>query len=382
MNEKFDSPPLVLPLDLPLTELLDSLPDGAYITDTQRQILFWNKAAERITGWRAREVIGRNCADNILGHIDKDGHALCGCEHCPLHRSIATGQASTEGILVFARRKYGVMAPVEVSVAPIRDRAGRVVGGIEIFRDMTESMQDLLRAKGIQELALSCILPEDHRIELEIRYQPSEIVGGDFYRVEKRNEGHYAIAVADAMGHGVAAALHTMQLRALWDDFRAELDSPASFLGAVNRQVHALAREAGYFATAVCAIYSPSNGQLTCARAGHPAPLLFRRIGAIEAIGPPQLALGMLPDTAYTETSLWVQPGDALLLFTDGAVELFDPNQQELGTEGLKELVCHQDAGRPVGEFKVDILEHQLLEFSNSVHLPDDLTLIKLRRLV
>ena len=174
MNDTPDAAPsLVLPMDIALTDLLDSLPDGAYITDTHRQILFWNKAAERITGWRAKDVIGRNCVDNILAHVDKDGHALCGCEHCPLHRSIVTSQPSLEPIVVFAQRKYGISAPVEVSVAPIRDREGKVIGGIEIFRDMTESMQDLLRAKGIQEQAVACALPDDSRLRFEIRSRSS-----------------------------------------------------------------------------------------------------------------------------------------------------------------------------------------------------------------
>jgi sigma-B regulation protein RsbU (phosphoserine phosphatase) len=383
MNDKPDAArPSVFPLDLALPDLLDSLPDGAYITDTNRQILFWNKAAERITGWRAKDVIGRNCSDNILAHVDKDGHALCGCDHCPLHRSIVTAQPSTEPMVVFARRKYGISAPVEVSVAPIRDRQGNVIGGIEIFRDMTDSMQDLLRAKGIQEQAIACSLPQDRRLQFEMRYQPREIVGGDFYRIERLTKNHYALLIADAMGHGVAAALHTMQLRALWDDCRHELQSPARFLAAINRRVHALVRDAGYFATAVCVSYNAETGEVRCVRAGHPTPLLFRRGGVVEPVGPPQLALGMLPVASYLEASLRMDPGDALLLFTDGAVELFDPLQQELGTEGLKQLVLDQNVGQSPGEFGVDVLEQQLLKFSNGIHLPDDLTLIKLRRLV
>ena len=68
-------------------EVLDALPDGAYITNLDRKILFWSRAAEKITGWPAGEVTGHTCADNILVHVDKDGHQLCGKEHCPLHRS-------------------------------------------------------------------------------------------------------------------------------------------------------------------------------------------------------------------------------------------------------------------------------------------------------
>jgi serine phosphatase RsbU (regulator of sigma subunit) len=293
-----------------------------------------------------------------------------------------TGQASTEAMVVFARRKYGIAAPVEVSVAPLRDRAGQIIGGIEIFRDVTESMQDLLRAKGIQEQTVACCLPEDARLQFEIRYQPHETVGGDFYRLECRNGDHYTILVADAMGHGVAAALHSMQLRVLWDDHRAELNSPGRFLAAINHRVHALVRDAGYFATAVCISYDTGTGRFDCVRAGHPAPLLFRQTGLVESVGAPQLALGMLPTTSYTETSMQMDPGDALLLFTDGAIELFNPLQQELGIEGLKQLIADQNARQGSPGFHLDQLEQQLLSFSNSIHLPDDLTLIKLRRLV
>ena len=65
---------------LPTPALLNSLADGAYITDVDRKILFWNHAAERITGWPAQEVVGRTCHDNLLVHEDKDGHPLCGKE--------------------------------------------------------------------------------------------------------------------------------------------------------------------------------------------------------------------------------------------------------------------------------------------------------------
>ena len=366
--------------DLGVSELLNALPDGAYITDTERQILFWNKAAERITGWRSQEVVGRHCSDNILAHVDKDGHALCGDEHCPLHRSMVTGKPSTQPITVFAHRKSGLCAPVEVAVAPIRDRGGHVIGGIELFRDGTESMQDLLRAKAIQQQAMACSLEQDSRLEFNVVYQPHDVVGGDFYRVERRDPNHYAMLIADAMGHGVAAALHTMQLRSLWDDYRPGLESPARFLEIINRRVHGLVRDAGYFATAVCAVYEAGSGLLRLVRAGHPAPLLFGHDGRVESVGEAQLALGMLDATRYAETELQLLPRDALLFFTDGAVELFDRTQHELGIAGLKGLVQDQLSSRS-GEFQVDVLEQQLLRFSDNIRLPDDLTLVKLCRL-
>ena len=67
----------------------------------------WSKSATRITGWSAEEVIGRRCLDNILCHIDKDGHHLCGEEYCPLHRAMVTGKENLEPLLVYARHKGG-----------------------------------------------------------------------------------------------------------------------------------------------------------------------------------------------------------------------------------------------------------------------------------
>ncbi len=67
--------------------IVDSLSDGVYVCDPQRRIIYWSKPAERITGWRAEEVVGRCCFDDVLCHIDKDGHKLCGEEYCPLHRA-------------------------------------------------------------------------------------------------------------------------------------------------------------------------------------------------------------------------------------------------------------------------------------------------------
>ena len=125
MNDTLAAPDVSLLSAFSAPELLNSLADGAYITDKDRRILFWNRAAHRIVGWDTNEVVGRTCYDNVLVHVDKDGHQLCGCEYCPLHRSIVTGQASEGSLLVFALHKSGARVPVEVTVAPIRNHAGK-----------------------------------------------------------------------------------------------------------------------------------------------------------------------------------------------------------------------------------------------------------------
>lgn len=366
--------------DFDPAHLLDALADGVYITNADRKIVYWNRAAERITGWPAGEVVGRTCYDGVLGHIDKDGHCLCGQEHCPLHRAIVTGNASEVPLLVFARCKSGRRAAVEVSVAPLRNRKGETVGGIEVFRDATAGVEDLLRAKTIQDLTLKCGVIDDSRFEVEVCHEPRDLVGGDFHRVERLGDGRLAVLVADVMGHGVSAALYTMQLASLWDQYHAELASPAHFLGVLNHRLHVMAGEAGFFATAAFVVYQPATGELSLARAGHPAPLLLRRGGAAEWLGKAQPALGMLPQASYQEQVAGLEAGDELLLYSDGAVEVCDGRDWELGGEGLQRLAAEVRAADPDGCLRLAALEERILRYSNQIHLPDDLTLLRLRR--
>ena len=197
--------------------ILDSLSDGVYVCDKDRRIVFWSQAAARITGWESADVIGRQCLDDVLAHIDKDGHRLCGEEFCPLHRAMVTGTQSTVGLMVFARGKEGNRIPMQVTVAPIRDPAGEIIGGVESFRDMSAVLTDLERAKRIQALSLETDLPEDPRVRFSTHYVPHDLVGGDFYAIRRLDDDHYGFLLADVMGHGVAAALHTMHLSSLWD---------------------------------------------------------------------------------------------------------------------------------------------------------------------
>lgn len=358
--------------------ILNSLADGAYVTDAERTILFWNRAAERIAGWEAPLVVGKNCRDNILVHVDKDGHELCGKEYCPLHRAIVTNQPSTVPMLVYAQRQDGGRVPVEVTVAPLHDRAGRVIGGIEVFRDLSRLHEDLRHAQGVQAHALACEIPADPRVEIETCSVPEGDLGGDFHRVACLDGRRYAAVIADVMGHGIAAALYCMRIRALWDEFSADLTHPARLLRALNGRLHDLVAREGSFVTAVAACYDADTGDLTVARAGHPAPMILDASGGLRQPGGRQPALGLVPELPYEETADHLAPGETLLLYSDGAVEVTDADGAELGAEGLARLLGGQQHAD--GRMRLCRLEEQLLEYSNRLRLADDLTLVRLAR--
>lgn len=118
-----------------LEVVLQSIVDGVYTTDNRRNITFWNDGAERITGYRAQDVIGKPCSE-ILRHVDEKGHSLC-ASACPIAESMNIRDA-IYGKDVYSGTASGRPVPVSVSCAPIFDPDGKVLGAIEVFRDISE----------------------------------------------------------------------------------------------------------------------------------------------------------------------------------------------------------------------------------------------------
>lgn len=120
--------------DSVLATVLNSIFDGVYVVDPGRRIIFWNRAAEEMTGHKAKDVMGRCCHDTILNHIDENGTMLC-FSACPLERSLKTGESL--GAKVYPTHRDGHRFPVRTHIGPIRDERGEIVAGIEVFRDIS-----------------------------------------------------------------------------------------------------------------------------------------------------------------------------------------------------------------------------------------------------
>ena len=132
-------------------ELLDYLADGVYFTDTERRITFWNRAAERLTGYSSAEVIGTRCMDNILMHVDSAGHELCKIA-CPLSGTLQDGNPREAE--VFLHHKDGHRLPIRVRVAAMKDGEGAIIGAVEVFGDNSTHMQMSQRLAQMERLAL------------------------------------------------------------------------------------------------------------------------------------------------------------------------------------------------------------------------------------
>jgi len=361
---------------IPVAKIFESLNDGLYVCDRDRRILFWSKSAERITGWRPEEVVGRRCKDNVLNHVDKDGRSLCGEEFCPLYRSMCTGKGSRAPSIIFGQTSTGGRIPMAVSVAPIHGADGEVIGGVETFRDFSDTYADLMRAKRIQQLSMPGDLPHDSRLSCARFYLPHDVIGGDYCAIEQLDEDRYGFLLADVMGHGVAAALYTMHLSALWSQHRCVLGQPAEFARRVNRDLSRVVRDES-FATGICGILDASRRSVRLVSAGGPALAWFQAAGGVHEVNAPGCPFGMVEEAEYEEINFCCATGDRMLMFTDGAVEIHNAAGQMLGRDGLLNILA--DHGYPGADLAIEPLQKDLLRFSNEICLSDDLTLLDIR---
>jgi len=148
--------------------IINNLHDGLYLVDRNRVITFWNKAAEHISGFAADEVIGKSCSDNILAHIDSDGNALC-TDRCPLAETIVDGKPRE--VEVYMHHKDGHRIPVSIRSSTLTDNNGNIIGGIELFTDISNNTASELRVKELEKLAFLDSLTQlgnRHYIEGEI----------------------------------------------------------------------------------------------------------------------------------------------------------------------------------------------------------------------
>lgn len=137
--------------------IINNLSDGVYIVDNDRRITFWNKAAEEITGYRAEEVVGRQCQNSRLNHIDKGGRPLC-FVGCPLYATIIDGEQRKDE--VFLRHKEGHRIPIMVNIFPLK-KEEKIIGAIEVFTqnspivyedDLVEKLSDMAMKDALTSL--------------------------------------------------------------------------------------------------------------------------------------------------------------------------------------------------------------------------------------
>ncbi|MGA7193356.1 MAG: GGDEF domain-containing protein [Anaerolineales bacterium] len=138
-------------------KLIDNLYDGIYFIDLERVITYWNKGAERITGYPASQTIGRSCRDSMLNHVSADGLELC-LNDCPMAACMKDG--NTREAEVFLHHADGYRVPVIVRASPIRNEQGNIIGAVETFSNNEGAVNTRRQLNEIQQTALTDSLTE------------------------------------------------------------------------------------------------------------------------------------------------------------------------------------------------------------------------------
>jgi phosphoserine phosphatase RsbU/P len=189
-------------------------------------------------------------------------------------------------------------------------------------------------AKAIQRALLPAALPSMSGVGLAARWEPALAFGGDCYDALRLTETHLAISIADVCGKGLPAALLMSNLLASLRAFAASERSPRDVVTSVNR---ALCRQKDLrrFVTLFYALYDSATRVLTYTNAGHNPPLVLRRAGSCERLAIGGTVTGIFDEGTFEEGRVTLEPGDRLVLYTDGITEARSAGGDEFEDEGL-----------------------------------------------
>lgn len=206
---------------------------------------------------------------------------------------------------------------------------------------------------------------------------PARELSGDFYDCFPLPDGRYGVLVADVSGKGIGAAFFMAVSRTVLLDLVSTGSPPA----AVFAQANTLLCERNpmeLFVTACYVIYDPSDGSLVYASAGHHSPLLRKASGVVAALPCPRdIALGILPVMEYTDRTAVLEPGDSLLLYTDGVTEAFSGTGEEYGDERLHAWLSATPPDATARDLLTGLVR-DVAKFVDGAEASDDLTCLVL----
>jgi sigma-B regulation protein RsbU (phosphoserine phosphatase) len=382
--------------------------DGMRLTDEQGTILAVNPSFCYIVGMKADDLIGRPFT--VIYSEDED---LPDMMHKYQQRVADRGiEANLERHVTF---RSGKTVDVELSNSTIDLSEGHALV-LSVFRDITVRKQaeererqataqlarsqaelqkkneimedDLKMAREIQQAMLPQQYPtfplgashEDSLLTFCHRYHPTGQVGGDFFNVVPLAENKAGLFICDVMGHGVRSALVTAMVRALVEELRTIALDPGALLTRINHDLRAILQQTGtpLFTTAFYLVADLGKREIQFANAGHPRPFLLHADKTVEVLksddGKSWPALGLFQDTIYPTLHRQMQPGDKIMLFTDGLYEVEAPEGEPFSQQMLFNAV-QSHPGLNCGEL-FDAILADIEKFSGSAQFADDVCLV------
>ena len=231
--------------------------------------------------------------------------------------------------------------------------------------------QEMQRAREIQQSLLPKEIPQLAGFDVAAAWRPAREVSGDYYDVFKLDEHRLGVCIADVVGKGVSAALLMANVQAAVRAFAGSAESPAQVCTKVNSLLcENLAT--GKFVTFLYGVLNGETRTLEYCDAGHLYPILVSQ-GIARSVETGGAALGVFPKWEYENATIALQPGDRLLLVTDGITEATGADEQEFGEEKLAEAAL-EESKRTATEMS-DALLNQVSAFCDA-RFQDDATLL------
>lgn len=290
-----------------------------------------------------------------------------------------TYRGDTIGVLrVYTGHRRDFSEAEESLLRSIGAQAAAAIITSRLWRDQTDAekfQRQVNTAAEIQQRMLPKQPPQNSHLDFGTVYDPSLLLGGDFYDFLDYDDGRIGVCVADVVGKGLPAALMMASIRSALRANASRYDDVRKVMGAVNRHMcnDTIVSE---FATVLFGVFDPHAKTLTYCNAGHPAPWLFRGEKIIELTAG-GLVIGVMPDESYESETLQLQPGDVITMVTDGVTEAMNFEGVAYGFDRLRESILRYidlDAQHLAKQILWDVRR-----FAGLAEQSDDITIVVIK---
>lgn len=295
--------------------------------------------------------------------------------------------APTEAVCAVLRSLWGqsdMIAEMRSELRVLQAHQG------ELWSQVRRMDEELRLAAQLQREFLPTALPQAESMAFRVFFRPASYVSGDIYDMTRLDENHVGIFLADAVGHGVPAALMTMYIKrslhvkqidpSLPAGYR--LLEPAETLTQLNTDLIKHQGDQVRFATACYAVINCQTHKVCLARAGHPPPIVLRTSGETEYVEPDGSLLGVFPEETFEQQCFQLESGDRFLLYSDGFEMAFPGTHDGKPDNGQRKVASDQycrefeDFRRDDLDAAIGRLEAKLDTQLGSLNQRDDLTML------
>ncbi len=355
-----------------LTNAVEQTADSIVITNNKGSIEYVNPAFIQTTGYTMEEVRGQTPRILKSGVHDDAFYKR-------LWSTVLSGRVFRETMT--NRKKNGEIFYALQTITPMRGASGEITHLVTVIKDVTEQRKlqeqqfQMSLARSVQQQFYSVAPPQIEGFDIAGASFPADETGGDYFDFLPLEMDRLGIAVGDVSGHGIGSAILMVVLRAYLRAFALK----SSNLGEIYSQInHALASdsEPDRYATLIFCSLNPETGDLVYANAGHTPGYIFSADGNVKrTLDSTDIPLGFFADRGFgCSESMVLDPGEVLVLFTDGITDAERPDKTSFGTERTVEYI--RANRRQNAKEIVEGLHRAVRDFSDGMPQTDDITIV------